>query len=1832
MIDLSQYELEVLRQGEEFTLHRARSRAGDGQSVLALMTTSAHAAAQSVQRIQHEYSLADVLDPQWSARPLELTSYAGRPVLLLDDFGGEPLDRTLSGSAGAPLALIEFLQLAIQLAHAIGCVHTNGLIHRDIKPSNVLVDDQGRVRLTGFGLASRMQIGRSTLAVPDIIAGTFAYMSPEQTGRVRRAIDSRSDLYSLGVTLYEMLTGKLPFTASDPLEWIHCHVARRPARPAERLSSVPPQLDAIILKLLAKPCEDRYQTASGLEADLRRCLAEWQARGKIERFALAERDQCNRLVIPEKLFGRGSQIRTLVASLEKVAANGRTELVLVSGYSGIGKSSLVHELHRLHVSTRAMFAEGKFDQYKKDSPFSTFVQAFQSLVRQLLGKTEAELASWRKALREALGSDGILIANLVPELEHIVGKQPPVAEITPLESQTRFRQVLGRVVDVFARPEHPLVLFLDDLQWADAATLELLQRLAMAQEPRPLLIIGAYRDNDVGDAHPLKRILDDIRISGNPITHIELSALQIDDLASMLAQTLLADTDRVRPLAGLVSEKTGGNPFFAIQFISALAEEGLFAFDGVGREWRWDLDRVRAKKMTDNVADLMIEKLRRLPQETLRALKYCACLGNTAQLAWITKVLELSPDECHRALWDAVIAGLVLRSNETYTFLHDRVQEAAYALIPVEDRAAVHMQIGRRLADSLGKAQMDDHIFDLVNQFNRGKSIESERAERTFVARLNLHAAQRAKNSGAYGAACVFLREADSRLFPDRWETSYELAFAIALEYAESSFLNRDLTAAADLIATLLERAASKADLAGAYHLKIQWHVVMSDNRQAVASALQCMRLFGMEADEHPQWSTVQREYELVRRNLGERPIEGIVDLPAMRNQEIQAVMRVMAEAIAPAYFVDFNQTALLTCRMTNLSLTYGSSAASIQGYAWFGWLLGPAFGHYDEGHRFSAAACALGSTRGVLLDAARAQMMMALNSARTNPLADSIERCRAACMLGAEAGDLYFACYAYGNEALIRFLRGDNLLKTAEVCEKALEFAATAGYQDGADLIRSTERCVASLRGTTRSLSDVSDATFDQNQFHAQISGDRMCTLRHWYWTRKIMLHVLSGEYEAALASSELARPAGWIRMEHIQNLELPFYSALAVAALINPENHERPQLRTCLAEYFEQLRQWKADAHSFSAQHKYLLVAAEIARLDGRDLEAMHGYEEAIKLSHEQGFIQGEALAYELASTFYLTKGFEITADAYLRNARHRYEQWGALGKVRQLEARYPNLRSQGPALGSPTATMQTAGAQLDAEIVARASQMLSSEIVLPKLIEKLMSLALEYAGAGRGLLILLHGSDPYVEAEATTRDGGVAVRVARVDLASDDYPRSIIQYVLRTRERMACDDAAAQSTNVDDDYVRRRGSKSVLCVPIVKQTQVMGALYLENDLTSHAFTTERVAVLEVLASQAAISIENARLYSDLQLNEVYLKEAQRLSSTGSFYWRVASNEVQFSEQTYRHNEFDPTMPVTLDMIMGRFHPDDVPLGLNVIDQARKAGADIDYEYRMRMPDGSVKYMHLVAPARRDPNGELAYVGAIQDVTQARLAEQALAKARSELAHVSRVSSLGELTASIAHELNQPLTGIITNAGTCLRYLAAKPPNVDEARETLRQLTSDGHRAAKVIKRLRDLFSKRDATTEPVDLNDITREVITLSRNELQGSRIVLRSELEPDIPRVRADRVQLQQVILNLLLNAAEAMNDVRDRAREIVIRTRQENGGYVRFDLQDAGVGVTTETVDKMFEAFYTTKSRGMGMGLSVSRSIIENHRGKIWAAPNDGPGATFSFRLPSVDQD
>jgi hypothetical protein len=671
---------------------------------------------------------------------------------LLEDPGGEPLARLM----GQPWEITSLLRVAIGLATALGRLHEHGLIHKDVKPAHILVNvATGAVWLTGFGIASRLPREHQAPAPPEVIAGTLAYMVPEQTGRMNRSVDSRSDLYALGVTFYEMLTGTLPFTAADPIEWVHCHIARQPTPPSERAKGIPGPLSAIVMKLLAKTAEERYQTAAGVAADLRRCQAEWEAHGRIAPFPLGTQDVPDRLLIPEKLYGREREIDALLASFDRVVANGTPELVLVSGYSGIGKSSVVHELHKALVPPRGLFASGKFDQYKRDIPYATLAQAFQSLVRSLLGQSEAELGRWRDALHEALGRNGQLIVNLVPELELVIGAQPPVPDLPPRDAQNRFQMVFRRFLGVFARQEHPLALFLDDLQWLDTATLDLLEHLITHSEVRHLLLVGAYRDNEVGPAHPLMRTLEAIRKADARVHEIVLAPLRLDDVGWLVADALHCEPERARPVAQLVHEKTGGNPFFAIQFFTALADEGLLVFEPGAGGWAWDLARIHAKGLTDNVVDLMVGKLGRLPDTTREALKQFACLGNVAEIATLNMVHGQSEEALHAALWEAVHAGLVYRLEDAYTFLHDRVQEAAYALVPEARRKELHLKIGRLLLARYPQEVLAERVFDVVNQFNHSIEIITDTEQRETLLRLNAEAGRKARAAVAlcFGAA-----------------------------------------------------------------------------------------------------------------------------------------------------------------------------------------------------------------------------------------------------------------------------------------------------------------------------------------------------------------------------------------------------------------------------------------------------------------------------------------------------------------------------------------------------------------------------------------------------------------------------------------------------------------------------------------------------------------------------------------------------------------------------------------------------------------------------------------------------------------------------------------------------------------------------------------------------------------------------------------------------------------------------------------------------------------------------------------------------------------------
>jgi len=1828
---------------------------GRQTSVLAVRPTAEHPTSVSLDRLAHEYGLRDELDSAWAARPLELVREGGRTLLLLEDRGGEPLKRLL----GAPMEVGRCLRLAIGIVSALGNAHQRGLVHKDVKPANILVNGaNAEVQLTGFGIASRLPRERQAPEPPETIAGTLAYMAPEQTGRMNRSIDARSDLYALGVTLYQMLTGSLPFTGADPMEWVHCQIARKPVPPSERLKTVPAPVSEIILKLLAKTAEERYQTAAGLERDLRRCLAAWEAEHRIDSFPLGQQDTPDRLLIPEKLYGREREIETLLAAFDRVVTSGRPELVLVSGYSGIGKSAVVHELHKALVPARGLFASGKFDQYKRDIPYATLVQALQSLLQPLLSKSDAELGRWRDALREALGPNGGLMIDLVPELKLIVGEQPPVPELPPQQAQGRFQLVLRRFIAVFARPEHPLALFLDDLQWLDAATLDLLEHVLTQPDVHYLLLVGAYRDNEVTPTHPLMRRLAVIRQAGAPVQDILLAPLGFEDVGLLISDALHCERDRAEPLAGLVHEKTGGNPFFTIQFLTALAEEGLLAFDHGKARWSWDLDRIQATGFTDNVVELMLGKLSRLPVETQVAMQQLACLGNPAT-ATLSVVHGGTEAALHAALWEAVRAGLVFRQEGAYRFPHDRVQEAAYALIPAGEQAAEHLRIGRLLAARTAPEAIEENVFEIVRQLNRGAALLTSGEERERLAELNLLAGKRAGAATDYTSALVYCAAGEALLADDRWERRHELSFALAFHRAECEFLTGDPAAAEDRLSMLSHRAANISDLAAVASLRVELFTTLDRSDRSVEVALDYLRRVGVAWSAHPTQDEVWREYERMWQQIGSRPIEALLDLPRMTDPVWRATMDVLTAVVPPALFTDQNLYCVVIGRMANLSLEHGNSDASSYAYAILGTVLIGQFGDYKAAFRFGQLGFNLTAKRG--LDRFKARVYLTFGhhlTPWTKPIRAGRSLLRLALDAAQEAGDLTYEAYARTHLVTHLLASGDPLGEVQREAEAGLDFARRARFGLVVDRITGQLQLIRTLRGLTPIFGLFDGGGFDEGRFEEHLQTDpRLAIAASWYWIRKLQARVLAGDHAAAIEAAAQADCLLWTSPAFFERAEYHFYAALARAALCDAApGAERTRHLEALAAHHRQLQEWAENCPE-NFDNRAALVGAEIARLDGRELDAERLYEQAIYSARANGFLHNEALAYERAARFYAVRGFEEFARAYLRDARYGYLRWGADGKVRQLDEIYPHLREEEPVPG-PTSTIGAAMEHLDLATVLKVSQAVSGEIMLDKLVDTLMRTAIEHAGAERGLLILSNGTEQRIAAEAKTGGDTIVVRLRDQPLSATTLSEAIVQTVLRTQEAMILDDAAAEPVFAADPYIRQRQARSILCLPLVNRSKLVGVLYIENNLAPRVFTPTRIAVLRLVASQAAIALENALLYTDLQrenserkLAEEELREREsrirRLVESniiGLFFWNVAGMVTDANDEFLRIVDYSRE-----DLLSGHVGwadmtpPEYRAVDARALEILRQGGTYPPREKEYIRKDGR-RIPVLINSVLMEGSQETG-VAFVLDLTERKKAEAELATRRveakqaeerllalqAELVHATRVTTLGELSASIAHEVGQPLSAIVTSGEACLRWLGRRTPQPEEVRACVELMIAEGRRASEIILGIRSLTSRAAPQKTQLELNDVVNEVVLLVQREVLNHRISLRLKVASALPPVLGDRVQLQQVLINLVINGIQAMADGRDDARELLIESRLDHDGQVVVAVQDSGPGIDLANADRLFEAFFTTKPNGMGMGLSICHSIIEAHGGRLWASSNAGHGATFQFSLPSIDE-
>jgi PAS domain S-box-containing protein len=1272
-----------------------------------------------------------------------------------------------------------------------------------------------------------------------------------------------------------------------------------------------------------------------------------------------------------------------------VVKTGRPELVLVSGYSGIGKSSVVNELHKVLVPPRGLFASGKFDQYKRGIPYATLAQAFRRLIHPLLGKSDAELASWREALNEALGLNGQLVVDLVPELEIILGEQPPVEALELQHAQSRFRLVFRRFLGVFARPEHPLALFLDDLQWLDTATLDLLEDLLAHGDVQHLLLIGAYRDNEVDAVHPLRRKLAVIRATGAAVQETALSPLTPEDLGQLVTDALHCKPERARPLAQLVHRKTAGNPFFAIQFLLALAEEGLVSFDHATARWSWDLTRIHAKGYTGNVVDLMVSKLTRLPNKTQKALQQLACLGNIAGIAPLSLVHGTSEAEVQANLQEAIRQELIVRVNDCFKFVHDRIQEAAYALIPQDGRAAAHLRIGRLLLAHTPPDKREERVFEIVSQLNRGAGLMDSQEERERLAELNLIAGKRAKASTAYASALAYLSAGAVLLADDGWQRRYELLFQLELQRAECEFLTAEFAAAEERLTKLWRRSANSTDQAAVACLRIDLYTTLDRSERAVAAGLDYLRQVGVDWPAHPSKEEARREYERIGLYLGSRTIEELVDLPLMSDPALLATLDVLLELRLPAKYTDANLFCLVISRAVNFSLEHGNSDVACNTYVSLGAIAGPYFGDYKVGFQFGRLGYELVEKRGLKRFPARTYMIF---GSQVLPWAKHVGASSELLHFAFEAankiGDLNYAAGSCHFLIANLLVAGDSLLEVQCEAETGLAFTQKVQWGLLADAIAGGLGLIRTLRGLTRKFGSFDDDKFDERQFERHLSSKPGWAFAECsYWVRKLQARFFAGDHAAAIEAVSRSKKLLWTSLSQLEPAEYHFYGALARAACcdgaVAREGQEHLEV---LAAHLQQLEIWAENCPE-NFENRAALVAAEIARVEGRPLDAERLYEEAIKSACANGFVHNEALANELAARFFLRRGLQRTGLAHLRDARACYALWGADGKVKQLDCEYPQLAVLRARLTPPAS--DPALQPLDISTVVKASNALSGEIELPKLTETLMSFALENAGANRGLLILPQAEGYRVEVEAQATRTGVEIRLGRSAITETACPESVINYVIRTHKSVIVDDGSRDSMDFKDAYLCNGTARSVFCLPLLRRGELSGVLYLENSQATYAFTPDRIAVLDVLAALAAVSLEKARLYGDLKEREAKIRRLFDSNIIGVFIWALDGQILEANEAFLALVGYSQD-----DLVLGRVSwagmtpPEWEDADRQAIEQLKESGTSRPFEKEYVRKDGSrVPALIGVALFEGSENEGVAFV---LDLTKRKEAEK--------------------------------------------------------------------------------------------------------------------------------------------------------------------------------------------------------------------------------------------------
>lgn len=1727
----------------------------------------------------NQYTIAKNLPIAGIVHPLRLELLGRGYALVMEDWGGVSLQKYIQQQS---LELAEVLAIALQLADILHDLSQHRVVHKDIKPANILIHPESKqIKLIDFSIASLLPKETQEIQSLNILEGTLAYLAPEQTGRMNRGIDYRTDFYNLGATLYQLLTGTLPFASDDPLELMHCHIAKIPVPVNQIKTHIPAMVAAIVSKLMAKNAEDRYQSAMGLKHDLEQCLTQWKNIGEIAEFELGMRDWSDRFLIPEKLYGREAEVKTLLNAFDRVA-DGASELMLVAGFSGIGKTAVVNEVHKPIVRQRGYFIKGKYDQFNRNTPLSALVQALRDLIGQLLSESDIQLSQWQAKILAAVGDSGQVLIEVFPELEQIIGKQPSVAELAGSAAQNRFNLLLQRFIEVFTTAEHPLVMFLDDLQWADSASLQLIKLLM--NDNGYLLMLGAYRDNEVSPIHPLILAVEELQKSTAIVNTITLAPLAFQDTNHLIADTLNCSMERSQPLTQLIDRKTQGNPFFTTQFLKALHEDQHIIFNRDRCCWECDVAQVNALSLTGDVVEFMAQQLQKLPSETQQALQLAACVGNQFDLATLAIISEQSPNQVAPVLWNALQEGLILptsqvykffqfenteqtdiqdTANPTYRFLHDRIQQAAYLLIPDNQKKETHLKIGRRLLKNIATTEQHDPSFEIVNHLNTGAELITDLSEKLELANLNLMAGHKAKASTAYDTAVGYLKMGVSLLPLDCWRSCYELTLKLHIEKAESEYLAVNFLQATETAQAALNHARNLLDQVSVYELQMQIHIAQLQMLQAIEIGLHTLEKLDIP----------------LAVLTGEKGL--VVDLPELANfQDMQTMtdpyklsaMQILKTLCAPVFMARPEIFPQIIITMVNLCIEHGNSELSSFAYGFYGLLLS-GIGELDNGYQSGQIALHLLER----FDAKelKAKVYNLFNSnirSWKEHVRNSIVPLQEAVQSGLETGDIEWGGYSAANLCSYLFFSGEDLAVMTQKQKIYVDLCIQIKQDIPIHFSQIWRQLGLNLQGLAGDRTLLVGESFDEAQTLPRLIAAKSGTCLFIFYVAKTILLYQFGKYDQALNQVELATEQLGAAFGFMQVVVLNFYHSLILLALCaKADSAKESQYLQQVAANQEKLKFWASHA-PMNNQHRYDLVEAKTAQVLKDFGKASTLYDRAIAGAKTNGYLQEEAIANELAFQFYLDWNKEKIAQDYLINAYYGYARWGAKAKVLDLEHLYPKLlapilqqrlslsvtetvfASEASTILQTTKTpTSSAGstsisATLDLATVLKASQTLSSEIQLDKLLATLLYTVLENAGADRGVLLLPREQAWFIEAVATLDQ---LAHIQSIPLSSSqEISHILVNTVRRTVQPIVIVDALAHPLLATDPYVLQQQPKSMLCTPILQQGKLVAILYLENHVTVGAFTSDRIELLNFLCAQAAISLENARLYQQaqtyahqLEQSQLQIVQSEKMASLGNLVAGVAheiNNPIGFLNGSLK-NAKDYVQDLLEHLALHQQHPPH-PAAL-IQDHAE----DIDLEFLCQ--------------------------------------------------------DLPKLIDSMTGAIDR-IKGISTSLRTFSR--------TDTDRKVSANL-HDGLDSTLLILKYR------------------------LKANEYRPAIQVIRDYGE--LPCIDCYPGQLNQVFMNILANAIDILDEgVQDvslaeleaKPQKITIQTTLRDQNAIEIRICDNGKGMAEAVKAKIFDHLFTTKSvgKGTGLGLTIARQIVvEKHNGTLEVQSEVGQGAEFLIRLP-----